>query len=46
MGRIVDMCPLTGFEGRLNLLQEADDDTVIWLEVYSDCSTRKIINNN
>jgi len=26
------MCPLTKFEGGLNLLHEADDDAVIWLE--------------
>jgi len=32
MNHIVDTCPLTEFEGGLNLLHEADDDTVIWLE--------------
>jgi len=32
--------PLTGFEGGLNLLHVADDDTGI----CSDCSTREIIN--
>ena len=32
MNNIVDTCPLTKFEGRLNLLYEADDDAVIWLE--------------
>jgi len=32
MNHIVDMCPLTEFEGGLNLLHEADDDAVIWLE--------------
>ena len=26
------MYPLTKLEGRLNLLHEADDDAVIWLE--------------
>jgi len=31
MNHIVDMCLLT-FEGGLNLLHEADDDAVIWLE--------------
>jgi len=31
-GHIVDTYPLAKFEGRLNLLHEADDDTVIWLE--------------
>jgi len=30
---IVDTCPwLTKFEGGLNLLHEAEDDAVIWLE--------------
>jgi len=32
MNHIVDMCPLTKFEGGLNLLHETDDDAVIWLE--------------
>ena len=32
MNHIVDMCQLTEFEGGLNLLHKADDDTVIWLE--------------
>jgi len=32
MNHIVDTCPLTKFEGGLNLLHEADDDAVIWLE--------------
>ena len=32
MNHIVDTCPLTKVEGRLNLLHEADDDAVIWLE--------------
>ena len=32
MNHIVDTCLLTKFEGGLNLLPEADDDTVIWLE--------------
>ena len=32
MNLIVDTCPLTKFEGRLNLFHEADDDVVIWLE--------------
>ena len=31
MNYIVDTCPLTKFEGGLNLLHEADDDAVIWL---------------
>jgi len=29
---IVNTCPLTKFEGGLNLLHEVDDDAVIWLE--------------
>jgi len=32
MNDIVDMCPLTEFEGGLKLLHEADDDAVVWLE--------------
>jgi len=32
MNHIVDTCPLTKFEGGLNLLREAHDDAVIWLE--------------
>jgi len=32
MNDIVDTCPLTKFEGGLNLLHEVDDDAVIWLE--------------
>ena len=32
MSHIVDTGPLTKFEGGLNLLNEADDDAVIWLE--------------
>jgi len=32
MNYIADTCPLTTFEGELNLLHEADDDAVIWLE--------------
>ena len=49
MNHVVDTCPLTKFEGGLNLLHEADDDAVIWLErcwldgIYSDCSTCKIL---
>jgi len=31
MNHIVDLCPLTKFEGGLNLLHKADDDAVIWL---------------
>jgi len=32
MNHVVDTCPLTEFEGGLNLLHEADDDAVIQLE--------------
>jgi len=32
MNHIVDTCSLKEFEARLNLLHEAGDDTVIWLE--------------
>jgi len=32
MNNIVGTCPLTEFEGGLNLLHEADDVAVIWLE--------------
>jgi len=32
MNNIVDTCPFTKFEGGLNLLHKADDDTVIRLE--------------
>jgi len=32
MNHIVDTCPVTKFEGGLNLLHEADDDAVIWLK--------------
>ena len=32
INHIVDTCPLTKFEGGLNVLHEADDDAVIWLE--------------
>jgi len=32
MNHVADTCPLTKFEGGLNLQHEADDDAVIWLE--------------
>jgi len=32
MNRIVDTCPLTTFEGGLNLFHEAGDDAVMRLE--------------
>ena len=40
MNHIVDTCPLTKFEGGLNLLHEADDDAGI----CSDCGTCEINN--
>ena len=42
MNHIVDTCPLTKFEGGLNLLHEADDDDA---GIHSDCSTREITIN-
>jgi len=39
------LLPLTTFEGGLNLLHEAHDDAVIYTAgIYSDCSTREVIN--
>jgi len=32
MNHIVDISPLTKFEGGVNLLHEADDDAVTWME--------------
>jgi len=32
MNHVADTCPLTKFEGGLNLQHEADDGVVIWLE--------------
>ena len=32
MNHTVDTCPLTKFDGGLNLLHEADDDAVTWLQ--------------
>jgi len=42
MNHIVDMCPLTKFEGRLNLLYEVSGDSHM-PKIYSDCSTCEII---
>ena len=39
---IVDTCPLTQYEGGLNLLRGADDDAVMWLESAANCCTREI----
>ena len=41
MSHIVDMCPLTKFKGGLNLLHEADDDAVIWLEATATAALAK-----
>jgi len=31
MSHIMDACPLTKFDGRLQLLHKAEDDTIKWL---------------
>jgi len=41
MSHIVDTCPLTKFEGGLNLLHEADDDAVIRLESTATAALTK-----
>jgi len=41
INHIVDMCPLTKFEGGLSLLHEADDDAVIWLESTATAALAK-----
>jgi len=41
MNHIVDTCLLTKIEGRLNLLCEADDDAVIWLESTATAALAK-----
>jgi len=41
MNHIVDTCLLTKFGGRLNLLHEADDDAVIWLESTAPAALAK-----
>jgi len=41
MNDIVDTCPLTKFEGRLNLLHKVDDDAVIWLESTATAALAK-----
>jgi len=40
MNHIVITCPLTKFEGGLNLLHEVDDDTVTWLESTATAAIR------
>jgi len=41
MNHIVDMGPLTKSERGLNLLHEADDDAVIWLESTATAALAK-----
>jgi len=41
MNHIVDTCPLTKFEGGLNLLHEADNDAVVWLESTATAALTK-----
>ena len=41
MNHIFDTCPLTRLEGELNLLYEADDDAVIWLEYTATAALAK-----
>jgi len=38
---IVDTCPLTKFDSEMNLLHEADDDAVIWLESTATAALAK-----
>ena len=41
MDHTADKCPLIKSEGGLNLLHEADDDTVIWLESTATAALAK-----
>jgi len=41
MNDVVDTCPLTKFVGELNLLHEAYDDAVIWLESTATAALTK-----
>ena len=41
MNHIVDAWPLTKFDGGLNLLHEAEDDAVIWLESTATAALAK-----
>ena len=41
MNHIVNTCPVTKFDGGLNLLHEADDDAVIWLESTATAALAK-----
>ena len=44
VNHIVDTCPLTKFEGGPNLLHEADDNAVMWLESTATSTRAKYIN--
>jgi len=39
--QIGNTCPLTKFEGGLNLLHKVDDDRVIWLESTATAALAK-----
>jgi len=41
MNHTVDTCPLTTFEGGLNLLHEAEDGAVMWLESTATAALTK-----
>jgi len=41
MNHTVDTCPLTKFDAAVNLLHEADDDAVIWLESTATAALAK-----
>jgi len=38
---VVDTCPLTKFEGGLNLVHGGDDDVIIWLESTATATIAK-----
>jgi len=42
MSHIVDVCPLTKFDGGQQLLHEAEDDAVKWLESTATYSIQEI----
>jgi len=41
MSHIVDVCPLTKFDGGLQLLHKAEDDAVKWLESIATAAFAK-----
>ena len=45
MNHVVHACPITEFQGGLNLLHKADDDAVIRLESTATAVLAKPINN-